>query len=256
MGVFAAPPVGSIVDRITRSERLGTACARLFAGEGEVHFQRLLIGGGHQGALSETAETLRILATVQVAFALFPAQNPTAAGHLESLGDPFSCFAFSGDSSHRAGTVSGKSGIATDFRARNAETQKPPQSPWRRPRGRDSGRRAAASGAPGGESAVVRHHWGVRVLRRDAVSPGHNSGLVERRRWFPKFASNHRTEPRCGKVFGSAGNPPNRATAGGEASGSSPGEIPFRRTRQAHVTLLPHVDNVARHDLRPLRAGW
>jgi hypothetical protein len=122
VGVSAAPPVVSILDRITRSERLGTACARLFAGEGEVHLQRLLIRGGHQGALPETAETLRTLATVQVAFALFPTQNPTAAGHLESLGDPFSCFAFSGDSSHRAGTVSAKSGFATgiaaDLRAR------------------------------------------------------------------------------------------------------------------------------------------
>src|SRR5690606_2050707 len=77
--------------------------------KGKVHLQRLLVGGRGQGGLPETAEALRILATVQVAFALFPTQNPTAAGHLESLGDPFTCFAFSGDSSHRAATVSSTS---------------------------------------------------------------------------------------------------------------------------------------------------
>lgn len=68
-----------------------------------------LVTFGHKRRLSEIAKTLRVLAAVQVTFPLFPTQNSTRTGHLETFGERFTSFCFSTCASHSGGESSGNS---------------------------------------------------------------------------------------------------------------------------------------------------
>jgi len=85
VGSRAAPPVSALVDRICRSGR--SEPRDLLPAKGKVHLDVLLIGFRYKGRLAQATKTTGIFATVQVAFALSPAQNTPCSSHLESLGD-------------------------------------------------------------------------------------------------------------------------------------------------------------------------
>ena len=112
VGISAAPPVSSVVDREIDP---GVRESNLFAAERKIHLDVLLVALGSQSGLSKTAHALGVFATVQVSFTLFPTQYATAACHLESLGDTFSCFCFSTYSCHSVPSLSRIITIAMDY---------------------------------------------------------------------------------------------------------------------------------------------
>ena len=69
-------------------------------GERKISFDVLLVALSREGSLTQATHALCVLTTVQVSFTLFPTKNTSAARHLKSCGDAFSCFSFSSNSCH------------------------------------------------------------------------------------------------------------------------------------------------------------
>ena len=74
-------------------------------GERKISFDVLLVALSREGSLTQATHALCVLTTVQVPFTLFPTKNPSAARHLKSFGDAFSCFSFSSNSCHSGPTL-------------------------------------------------------------------------------------------------------------------------------------------------------
>lgn len=84
-------------------------------GERKISFNVLLVALSREGSLTQATHALCVLPTVQVSFTLFPTENTSAACHLKSFGDAFSCFSFSSNSCHSGRTLSSKKPNATEI---------------------------------------------------------------------------------------------------------------------------------------------
>ena len=86
-------------------------------GERKISFDVLLVALSREGSLTQATHALCVLTTVQVSFTLFPTKYTSAACHLKSFGDAFSCFSFSSNSCHSGRTLSSNKPNATEIAA-------------------------------------------------------------------------------------------------------------------------------------------